>query len=245
MQSNLDVCISCKTIQPSPETKTLVSPLSPLLGTNCVPSDAERCLAEEFLVGFSAEITILEGQLSRLLLFKERLELYRREHRAVLSKFRMPPVEVLAVIFKIFVDSFSRWEEPPASIASDYEFGGAYRRDITSSRMKPPFILASVCQQWRAVAISTPSLWRNIDLTSDSSFTQLGDPVSCLLTRSGQQHLNVAIDLRSRTANPHLFDAFRGSSPRWQNARIVCYDKKGFKTLLSSRWNLPQLKSLS
>src|SRR6266498_2786437 len=169
MPSNLNVCISCKAIQ---ETKFLVSPMSPLLGTNRVPSDAERYLAEEFLVEFSAEITSLEDQLSRLLQFKERLELYRREHRSVLSKFRMLPVEVLAMIFKIFVDSFSRWEEPPAPTASHYlESGYAYSREI--SRMKPPFTLASVCQQWRAVAISTPSLWRNIDLTGDSSFTRL------------------------------------------------------------------------
>jgi len=243
MPSNLNVCISCKAIQPSPETKTLVSPLSPLLGTNRVPSDAERYLAEEFLVEFSAEITSLEDQLSRLLQFKERLELYRREHRSVLSKFRMLPVEVLAMIFKIYVDSFSRWEDPPAPTASHYlDSGYAYPREI--SRMKPPFTLASVCQQWRAVAISTPSLWRNIDLTADSSFTRLGDPMSCLLTRSEQQHLNVAIDLCGRIADPPFFDAFRGSSPRWKNARIVCNESE-FKALVPSRWNFPHLKSLS
>ena len=244
MQSNLDVCTSCKAIQPSPETKTFVSPLSPLLSTNHTPSDAERCIAEEFLVGFSAEITNLEDQLSRLLQFKERLELYRGEHRSVLSKFQMLPVELLAVIFKIFVNSLSQWEEPPASTASDYfDSGFAYLRDM--SKMKPPFTLASVCQQWRAVAISIPSLWINIDLTGDSSFTQLGDPMSCLLTRSGQQHLNVAIDLRDRTADPPFFDAFCGSSSRWQNARIVCDYGENFKALVPSRWNLPQLKSLS
>ena len=240
MPSTLDVCMSCKTIQPSPETKTFVSPLRPLLGTNHVPSDAERCLAEEFLVEFSAEITSLEGQLSRLLQFKERLELFRREHRSVLSKFRMLPVEVLAMIFKIFVDSLSRREE--ASTASDY-LDSSYAHSRNISKMKPPFTLASVCQQWRAVAISTPSLWRNIDLTRDSRFMRLGDPMSCLLTRSGQQYLNVVIDLRGWTADPPFFDAFRGSSSRWQNAQIVCDYDNDFTPVLPS--NLPQLKSLS
>ncbi|KAJ7654610.1 hypothetical protein DFH06DRAFT_1202884 [Mycena polygramma] len=112
-----------------------------LLNSNLPPEDHEVAFIESVISTSDARLARLEDEISKLRktlkrLEEERVSLYssRDQHIALLSPLRRMPPEVLCQIFSWTMEHF--------------DSTGAY-----------PWVLTHVSSVWRALALSTPSLW--------------------------------------------------------------------------------------
>ncbi|KAJ7609005.1 hypothetical protein FB45DRAFT_707482, partial [Roridomyces roridus] len=87
-------------------------------------------------------IVELEDRLKQLQSERAALKALHEEDSAILSPLRRVPPEILAEIFS--------WTLP----GPDDGFALAGRKVKHS-----PWILGHICRRWRAIALSTPSLW--------------------------------------------------------------------------------------
>ena len=193
---NIDICPKCYYILPFEEGRDFNSPLAKYLGTNHIPTDTERRIAEEVIAEISLSIKILEEQMSRLRKSTKMLELYKREHEVLLSRFQDFPPEILGLIFQMYVDSCVARKEIVTTDDLDFKPGDVRGMPRSNSRMDILLTITGVCRQWRAIALSTSSLWNNIHLSL--GFRQLEkweNMVPLFIRRAGQRPLSIDVDL--------------------------------------------------
>ncbi|KAJ7483547.1 hypothetical protein FB451DRAFT_1129456, partial [Mycena latifolia] len=120
-----------------------------LVTTNEPPALLDLVHVESIIAKIDAHLTGLDDQISQMRDHLKQLEeecvsllRYREQNVAICSPLRRMPPEVLAEIFS--------WTLPSVSEARRQT-----RLDIAHS----PWVLTHVNSRWRAVALSTPSLW--------------------------------------------------------------------------------------
>ncbi|KAJ6568437.1 hypothetical protein DFH09DRAFT_1033835 [Mycena vulgaris] len=147
-------CGSVDTRAPVEEPRNYVPPGTrhhELLHSNEVPLESDWHAVQSIISKTSARLSFLDEQTSRLRdrlkeLEEEHASLarYRAQNIAIFSPLRRMPPEVLAEIFS--------WTLPLISEALEE---GHCRFDIGKS----PWVLTHINSRWRAVALSTASLW--------------------------------------------------------------------------------------
>ncbi|KAJ7156647.1 hypothetical protein C8R46DRAFT_860900, partial [Mycena filopes] len=107
------------------------------------PSDSQAATvltdivkAENAIAIASAHISHLQAALKRLVQQCEELQTFVKTHRAVLSILRLLPDEILLEIFQHCLAPHD-------------------------ARATAPWVVSHVCRRWRAVALSSPQLWRH------------------------------------------------------------------------------------
>ncbi|KAF7366672.1 F-box domain-containing protein [Mycena sanguinolenta] len=122
-----------------------------LLNTNEPPDDSELTFIHSVVSETSARLTRLDDEISKLQeklkqLEDERATLlsYRTRNKAILSPLRRMPPEVLSEIFS--------WTLLPTIDALGIGFHMA----------QSPWLLTRISSRWRAVCLSTTSLWSRI-----------------------------------------------------------------------------------
>ncbi|KAJ7609006.1 hypothetical protein FB45DRAFT_1067046 [Roridomyces roridus] len=129
------------TIPATPET---LAGYQLLAASNEPPNSAERAFLQAVASKSAVRLTCLDEEISRLKdrlgqLEAERSQLagYHSQNVAILSPLRRMPHEILTEIFL--------WTLPPA----------ASNPDVNES----PWVLGQISSRWRAISLSTPSLW--------------------------------------------------------------------------------------
>ncbi|KAJ7483447.1 hypothetical protein FB451DRAFT_106651 [Mycena latifolia] len=120
-----------------------------LLNTNETPLDSDSIFVKPAisnaglrLVKIDDEIARLRDRLERLEEERASLSIFHSKNIAILSPLRRMPAEILCEIFSLTLPSLSE--------ATD-----CGRFDVKNS----PWVLGHICSHWRAIALSSPSLW--------------------------------------------------------------------------------------
>ncbi|KAK7012821.1 F-box domain-containing protein [Favolaschia claudopus] len=121
----------------------------PLLNSNDAPTDSESSLIRSILVNADKRLQLLDHELSKLeenlqQMKAERAALltFRARTRTILSPLRRMPTELLREIFS--------WALPSIS-----DMAKSGRVDTGLS----PWVSTYISSRWRAISLSTPSLW--------------------------------------------------------------------------------------
>ncbi|KAJ6463881.1 hypothetical protein C8R45DRAFT_502323 [Mycena sanguinolenta] len=129
-----------------------------LLDTNEPPEDSELMFIRSVVAETNTRLTRLDDEISTLQEKLAELEdkrtallSYRTRNTAILSPLRRIPPEVLAEIFS--------WTLPSLTDALK----------IGSDTAQSPWLLARISSRWRAVCLSTTSLWSQIAIDYESS----------------------------------------------------------------------------
>jgi len=153
--------------------------------------------SEKDLADYDTEISQLEYQLSVLKTRREQLKRHLSSYHSLLSPVRHLPTELLSYIFDICCERnrFVLWDDP--------------------KRYGPPtsFLLSAVCSSWRQVALATPTIWANLDLSFPNASDHRMNPKIDDPEMQEMQPLAPAIELcveRSRQAPLNLW--LRGGS---------------------------------
>ncbi|KAJ7510926.1 hypothetical protein B0H11DRAFT_1035343 [Mycena galericulata] len=130
----------------------------------------------------------LVSQVSSLPLADEPKELDDTLNTYTYPVLSVPP-EIVSTIFENFLPTY-RERPPPLGILS-------------------PLLLCQICQQWRRIAVSTPTLWRAIQmefLDEDTERAEIMESRICLLetwlSRSGDCPLSLCLRYRSKSTLP-------------------------------------------
>ncbi|KAJ7483463.1 hypothetical protein FB451DRAFT_1364382 [Mycena latifolia] len=155
-------------------TRTLVRHQE-LLSTNAAPEGPELAFVHSVVSNTGARLADVENEISRLQarlqqLEEERAKLssYYARNNAILSPLRRMPPEVLGEIFS--------WTLPP-------DRHGFERLKFNTN--SSPWLLAQISSRWRAVALSTPSLWSSIVINYTD---QHSNPLSRVKTQIERAH---------------------------------------------------------
>lgn len=166
----------------------------------------------------NTSITIIDEQLSQLTERQGSLITFIRRHQPLVSPIYRLPVETIAEIFRLCL----LWRAPTA--------------DAKRERSDVPHLLAQVCHHWRSIAVSTPTLWSEIDLSHDPSWNDLStgndfQRTKLWLQRSGEAQLSILI---TREGGPfgadgliawdQVPDVLVPSIHRWNSLTIVAQD---------------------
>ncbi|KAJ2935515.1 hypothetical protein H1R20_g1578, partial [Candolleomyces eurysporus] len=126
-------------------------PFSGYLGTNDVPTAEVLKDLDEYLAGPARDLQKMDAEIDEIThrlsaLYSERATLTARvkEHQGVCSLIRQLPDDILGEIFI-------------RCLPSD-RFPGLRFADA-------PLLLTTICRRWRDVAILTPQIWANINVT--------------------------------------------------------------------------------
>ncbi|KAJ6504507.1 hypothetical protein DFH09DRAFT_1439990 [Mycena vulgaris] len=197
-------CSECGSPFPNPPTEgsdpTIDVPVAPgtlarhqeLLCTNAAPAGPELPYIQAIVSKTGARLADVEAEISRLRLLLQQLEderaslsRYHTPNKAILSPLRRMPPEVLSQIFS--------WTSPRSSrhILALQKF------DLINS----PWVLTHVSRRWKAVAISTSSLW---SLVVINWFRNKADPLSLV-----KVHIE-----RAQTLEIHFYGGLKGIPPR-------------------------------
>ncbi|KAF8218286.1 hypothetical protein K438DRAFT_1557093, partial [Mycena galopus ATCC 62051] len=101
-----------------------------------IVSDADACLAR-----LDDEISKIEGKLQQLKEERALLSGYQACNRSIISPLRRIPPEVLAEIFSCTLPSVTESLRTKEYMACS------------------PWVLSHISARWRAISLSTPSLW--------------------------------------------------------------------------------------
>ncbi|KAJ7101886.1 hypothetical protein C8R44DRAFT_641114, partial [Mycena epipterygia] len=119
-----------------------------LLKSNEVPLDSDSTLVHSVIskaVGRLADldnaISELRGRMKELEEERVSVSIHLAKNAAIISPLRRMPPEVLGEIFS--------WTLPSVGVLHERHFGVAIS----------PWVLTHISSRWRAVALSTPSLW--------------------------------------------------------------------------------------
>lgn len=89
--------------------------------------------------------------------------------------------------------------------------------------------LTHICQQWRQIALSTPSLWNHIGVEANrSNVTLKVECVNAWLTRTKDSSLSVKIGCRYQHAWNAILDVFLPHSCGWRNTTIAGFRPADF-----------------
>ncbi|KAK7436050.1 hypothetical protein VKT23_019353 [Stygiomarasmius scandens] len=157
-------CEGCEHVEgKSDRLEGIASFLTPFLDSNEVPSEINEALLRQNLQIVRSRIAVLDRQCIATTPSAAHGELKELEYEliSVLSPLRRLPAEILAWIFLLSLKSRSCSEED-----SDVERELREYLDLFSNarRGTGPWGLSWVCSRWRAVTLSTPSLWARFSL---------------------------------------------------------------------------------
>ncbi|KAF7366657.1 F-box domain-containing protein [Mycena sanguinolenta] len=178
-------CPSCGNLflgSPGPIADVSVTPGTrhyTLLNTNEPPEDSESVFIRSVITESNTRLTRLDDEISKLQeklkqLEDERAALlsYRTQNTAILSPLRRMPPEVLSEIFS--------WTLPSINDA----LGIGY--DMAQS----PWLLTRVSSRWRAVCLSTASVWSRIAIDYEASGKYSLDLVETQIHRAQYLHIH-------------------------------------------------------
>ncbi|KAJ7609493.1 hypothetical protein FB45DRAFT_1126839 [Roridomyces roridus] len=184
------------------------SRIAHLLACNEPPDDREISLIRGLLSEAQTRLETIQAQNSDLLndasedLLTELEDVvhFIRSHTGILGASRRVPAELVAEIFSHMTES---------------------RRVGKAAVPSPPWCLGHICQFWRAVALSVPSLWNSIRVyqpfLNSISRTYSSSMLEAQLLRSGDLPLDMSITwLRGDAAvQMEFWDILLANSHRW------------------------------
>ncbi|KZP25525.1 hypothetical protein FIBSPDRAFT_733804, partial [Athelia psychrophila] len=150
-----------------------------LLRSNRAPSSAEFAIIHASIGEIAEEIQLIDMESKRLRRVLADLDIRQRKirfdsisQRSVLSARRRLPVELISEIFMHCLPL--RHNPSPAGI---------------------PWLLGSICQLWREVALSTPALWSflDINITARQDTKAYHRAVDAWFSRSGNSRISLKL----------------------------------------------------
>ncbi|KAJ7613977.1 hypothetical protein FB45DRAFT_937602 [Roridomyces roridus] len=201
-------------------TASLSSPF-PELYSNGVPSDSQHAIISHSIQRAKEDLARVEAEIATLKAQRAELDKFIRDHTGMLSAMRRFPNE-------IFGEIFSRCVDPDAAF-------DPLRNDV--------WILARVCQRWRAVALDIPKLWRHFVLRGIccprllKPFLKVqldrarSAPLCIRLFQPPLDGMDVLLD-RSNSETPHLLDFLSGHS---HFSRLIRLEITSYSSLLEGR----------
>ncbi|KAJ7579271.1 hypothetical protein C8J56DRAFT_340942 [Mycena floridula] len=159
LESDSRIAVSCSNCS----YEFILKPLPSLLNSH---STRQRIIPDTeaiqtFISNAEGEVTRCSDEVSRLREIIEKVERHQAKlshglavHRSFIAPIHRLPPELLALIFSFFC-TVDFWDCQPFD---------AKCNEISGSVFREPFIIATVCSQWRSIALSTPSLWSTIML---------------------------------------------------------------------------------
>ncbi|KAJ7706735.1 hypothetical protein B0H17DRAFT_1001168 [Mycena rosella] len=212
--------------------KTLARHLQ-LMSTNAPPETIELAFIRTVAEKTRVRLADLENQMVGLRERVQQLEdehillsRYHAQNQAIISPLRRMPPEVLGDIFS--------WTLPSVRDALE-----RLRFDMSHS----PWVLAQVCSRWRAVALSTPSLWSLVVIDYRGKRANPLSMVKKQIERA--QSLKIRFYGREKghpRAQFEMFQLLAEHSPRWEEVFIELTSDT--VPLLASVRNLPSLRRL-
>ncbi|KAK0226576.1 hypothetical protein IW262DRAFT_1363003 [Armillaria fumosa] len=191
------------------------SPFRDLISVNGVASAKDTSLINDYLQRVHREVQRLEAILKEVQEEKIRLQSIADSHSGLISSFRKFPPEVLAIIFQHTI------AVPPPRDQSPW-LPGDMTRVYTAL-----CTLGSVCRDWRATVMSTPSLWAqfNIGLQRKEECENPASLLKIMLDRSRGADLSIgrsgsiddAVDNQTLRA---LAECLLPTSHRWKSVSI-------------------------
>ncbi|KIM91283.1 hypothetical protein PILCRDRAFT_810534 [Piloderma croceum F 1598] len=197
-----------------------------------------------------AHVSRIEEDLARLQILQTQLVHKRNEalacvdqHKYLLSPIRRLPAELLAVIFSFCLPTRSEQFD----LRSEEE--DLWRKRYFSINCREaPLLLGRVCRLWRAVALSTPSLWSSFSTamidTSMPHHTTSG--AQTFLSRSGACPLSLSFGLGLATrALRNVVNTFASHSRRWQSLDLRVERMDVITELNQVKGAIPLLETLT
>ncbi|KAJ7173322.1 hypothetical protein C8R46DRAFT_1189638 [Mycena filopes] len=184
-----------------------------LLNSNETPLDSEILLIKSTtsqidarMIAIDEEIALLHRRLQQLTDERQSLIRLRSRNSAIVSQLRRFPPEVLAEIFT--------WTLPAVWSLSGHRF----------SSENSPWFLTHVSHRWRAIAISTSSLWSLVVIDYPRNPAGLY-PLPMLETHIGRaQKLKVDFcgdEARDPVSQIEVFNYLASHSPRWEELSLT------------------------
>ncbi|PBK61269.1 hypothetical protein ARMSODRAFT_1025789 [Armillaria solidipes] len=214
------------------------SPFRDLISVNGVASAKDASLINDYLQKVHGEIQHLETILQEAQEEKIHLQSIADSHAAPISSFHKFPPEVLATIFQHMITI------PPPHYRSHWLPGNMTR--IYAALCT----LGSVCHQWRATVLSTPSLWAqfNVELRWKRESESRLPLLKTMLDRSREADLSIGrcglidIDFGEQSVRA-LLECLVPTSHRWKNASID-FDEDSEDMYEQIQGHLPLLEQL-
>jgi hypothetical protein len=182
------------------------------LNTNEPPSGSEITFvhsviskADARVAHIDEEVTELQEMLKHLRAERASLYRYRKRNRAILSPLRRMPPEMLGEIFALTVPSFN------AALSGN-----------GINMVRSPWLLTQVGSLWRAVSVSTPSLWSRVVIDFKNGYHNPVPLIELQLQRaqSLKIHFYGSETADSRLQN-QLFQLLSEQSLRWEELWLV------------------------
>ncbi|KAJ7493113.1 hypothetical protein B0H11DRAFT_2277637 [Mycena galericulata] len=224
---------------------TLPTLYDPLFTTNTAPLDSQLAqIAESAGVALAIktrlEKQITETQMQLLRLEREALHATRHYERCQypLAPIRRVPTEILSRIFVSYAELVH-----DSTTVADVQ-GGVW-------------LLGHVCGHWRAIALSTQSLWSNFTVDCSVKARDVGSLADEFLLRSGSHPLHISftwdLDNEERDGTDHplvgenpyqdVFDTILARCSQWEVAKFRL-PLAGYSDMLIIKGNLPNLRRL-
>ncbi|PPQ83938.1 hypothetical protein CVT25_000691 [Psilocybe cyanescens] len=200
----------------------------------CDILDGAPCLPCQQSIKLEAQIVVAKGPaLDNLLILKRNLRTEINDHHDPITR-RFPP-ELTSRVFEISSEE-----------CGPYDLHG----EIPWDQLFTPLILGAVCQTWRHIAWSSPSLWTRICISSKVAMKDAYvDLVEEWLQRSGQ--LPLSMDIKFSSSNiptnatfRRLISIINRHSNHWQNMDINCYPEQ-LRFICGDSTDAPILRNLS
>ncbi|KAJ7150878.1 hypothetical protein C8R43DRAFT_491772, partial [Mycena crocata] len=205
-----------------------------LLRSGRLPSPEEAPTIRDIIQGAKANISS-----DKDLLWDLQEQIYELEHRAgilkenqrvcesLFSPIRKLPPEIIQLVLELSVDANHFKSSPKAS-------------DLVAAP------LASVCAQWRTIALSTPRIWARF-IVDNAANTKAFQSIERHLQRAGDAKLD--FDLRapkSVVVGHEILELFCSRASRWRTAafRFASLTPKASEIVSSLPENLPALRTL-
>ncbi|KAJ7195612.1 hypothetical protein GGX14DRAFT_700678 [Mycena pura] len=206
------------------------SPCPDLLVTNSVPSDYQTNEIHKVILDAKAEIFVLDDEiagvrraLDRLELQRAKLEDFVKAHRGVVSTVRRLPSEILGEIFTHYLDASDSRAHSPEALSH----------------------LLGVCNQWRAITLASPPLWRHIFPDIWEELSREMQKTSLQLQRSAPAVLSIRLEAAKYQMNTvNIMDLLLTESRRWHSLFLDVHPS--YHThLATSRAQFPILEKLT
>ncbi|SJL14753.1 uncharacterized protein ARMOST_18221 [Armillaria ostoyae] len=177
------------------------------------------------------EISMIQSLLHHLQLEHDRTIVDIGRQKSIFSPFRRLPCDILLHIFHLAVNN-----------------------STALCLSAPPFIFRSVCYTWRALVLSSLSLWSNVNIeiseypSRSTSVHALETrlPLSTTLSLAGNCPLNMELHGYGHTPEAQVFiaESIAPTSDRWKSLYLNIRDIEGIQSLADISGRLPILENL-